>query len=115
DHRDVGRRAPGRLHDKAGGHEVEARTADVLVQVDPEEARIGALLPQPAGEGPFVARLGLELLEALVRDAVGEDPAGQLADGLLLLAVGEVHGVSVSWFERSRLSAATAACRGRRW
>ena len=87
----VGRRAAGRLDHQAGRHEVEPGAADVLAQVDAEQAGVGQLPPQVAVERPVVARLGLDLLQPLVRRPLAEDLPGQLADGFLLFAVGEVH------------------------
>ena len=106
----VGRSATGRLNHETRRDEVEPRAPDVLAQVDAEEAGAGELPPQAAVERPLVARLRLELLQPFVRRPFAEDLPGQLADGLLLFAVVEVHGISSS----GGLSAATAACRGRR-
>ena len=111
DDRDVGRRPAGRLHDQARRHEVEPGAPDVLAQVDAEQAGVGQLLPELAVEGPVVAGRRLNLLEALVRRPITEDLSGQLADGFLLFAVIEVHRISSLV---AGLSAATAACRGRR-
>jgi hypothetical protein len=62
--------------------------------VDAEQAGVGQLAPQGAVDGSLVAAPPLDLLEALVGGPLGEDPAGQFADGFLLFAVGEIHGVS---------------------
>ena len=115
DHRlddwDVRRRAARRLHDQTGRHEVETGAPHVLAQVDAEQAGVGQLLPELAVERPVIAGRGLDLLQPLVRRPLAEDLPGQLADSLLLFAVTEVHGIS--WL-LGGLSAATAACRGRR-
>ena len=91
DHGDVGRGAARRLNDEAGRHEVEPGAPDVLAQMDAEQAGVGQLLPELAVEGPVVTGVRLELLQALVRRPVAEDLPGQLADGLLLFAVAEIH------------------------
>ena len=87
----VGRGATGRLDHEAGGDEVEARAADVLAQADAEQAGVGQLTPEVAVDRTLRARRRLDRLERLVGGALGEDLPGQLADGFLLFAVGEVH------------------------
>ena len=98
DHRlddgDVGRRPARRLHDQTGRDEVEPGAADVLAQVDAEQAGVGQLLPELTVEGPLVAGGRLELLEPLVCRPLAEDLPRQLADSLLLFAVAEVHVLS---------------------
>ena len=62
----------------------------VLGQGDAQQAGGRQFGPELAVEAVAVG-LGLDLAQPLLGRQVGEDPVGQLADGLLLLAEGEVH------------------------
>ena len=82
-HRDRRDGAADLFEETAQGHEPEAAPACVLRQRDPEQARLRQLRPRVAIES---LAAGLELLEVLVRLAVGQDLAGEVARRLLLLA-----------------------------
>lgn len=88
----VGRGAARSLDDEALGDEVEARAAHLLGKADAEEPGSGQLRPQLAVEGTLAAGIGLDLPQPLVGRTLVKDPVGELADGLLFLAVREVHG-----------------------
>lgn len=73
---------PGGLHHEARLDETEAGSAERFGEGDAEQpgrSQLGPELPVEAVAVDF----GLELAEALVGGEVGEDPVGQLADGLL--------------------------------
>ena len=65
-------------------------------------------------ERTLVAGVRLDLLQPLVGRQVAADLARQLADGFLLLVVGEVHG-RLPLVPVPPATATTAACRGRTW
>src|SRR5262249_35725879 len=90
------------LEQLAQSHEAEAAVADVLGPRDPAQSRLGELAPPVAIEA---LAAGLDLLQVLVRLAVGEDLVGEVARRLLLLGECEVH--------LSSASASPSACRDR--
>ena len=97
DHRHVGGAAAGRLDQQAGLHEAQPGPADLLGQGDAEQPGGGQLGPQLAVE-PVAVGLRLDLAQPLVGGQVGEDAAGQIANGLLFLAEGEVHGCAYLFY-----------------
>src|SRR5262249_56210523 len=99
---DGGEGGAGLVEQLAQSHEAEAAAADVLGQRDPEQSRLGELAPRVAVEA---LAAGLDLLQVLVRLAVGEDLVGEAARRLLLLGECEVH--------LSSASASPSACRDR--
>ena len=108
------RDAAARLDEQqAGLEEAEAAAAVGLRQGDAEQPGLGELGPGGPVE-PLLA--GLDLLQALLGQLAGEDLAGEVRDGRLLLGECEVHGaVSFRCRCAGRLSGESPAGRARRW
>ena len=97
DDRHVGRGAAGGLDHEAGLDEAEAGAADVLGQGDAEQPGRGQLRQSLRSKRSRRARTRSP--QPLGGDEIGEDPVGQLADGLLLLAEEKsmVRSLPLSW------------------
>ena len=73
---------------QAGGEEAEVAAAELLGQPDAEQVRLGEIAPQVEIEA-VLARL--HLAQPLLRAAILQDLAGEVADFLLLFRKREIH------------------------